>query len=136
MGARFSASLTAAAPFQIQLQAPASGRLQLLEVQIFGDSSSGSASVPVVTRPSSAGTGTGTALPLDGTGTAGAIVVTSFSAAPALPVVSTYSGNLPYNRRRRFKLGELSVEAGEALLIYAAASGGHTLSGHVIWEES
>lgn len=135
MGARFSASLSAAAPFQIQLTAPSGRRISLLQVLISGDNSSGSASWPVISRPSTPGSGTGTGLPLDGTGSPASTVVTSFAVSPSTPTAPTGSFNLPYTHRKTFAPGMVVVEGGESILVYAAASGGQTLSGSIIWEE-
>lgn len=137
LGAKYRGSVSGAAPLEIQLTASANHPVYVTGFFACGENASGSASKPVLTRPSTPGTGTGTAVALSqSTPAATATLVTSFSGAPSLPAVNVGAFNLPIRLRWTASPGqEFVLGVGGSGLLYAYASGGHTWSGELHWEE-
>ena len=135
--ASFRANVSGAAPLRIQLTAPAGETVRIRAFTAGGDNTAGNAGRPVLFRPSSPGTGTGTGLAIDGTGVSPtSTVVTSFSVVPTDPTANVGAFNLPMEVHVRFPIAEAPMlEAGGTLVLYAGASGGHTWSGELEWEE-
>src|SRR5260221_11717031 len=126
--ALYKGGVSSAAPLRIQLSTSSTVCAFVKQVSAFGETSSGSASRPVLFSASSAGIGSGIAQPLDGAGEVAATsVITSFSTPPSDPSVSTFSSKLPmslfiiYPRR-----SEVVVLPSGHLNLYASATGGHS----------
>jgi hypothetical protein len=134
---RYKGGISGASPLEIQLSADATHPLYVVGFSAMGENASGSASKPVLTRPSSPGVGTGSALPLSPSSpTASGSLVTSFSSPPSLPSVNVGAFNLPLRLRWMASPGqEVVLGVSGSLLLYAYASGGHTWSGELLWEE-
>lgn len=141
--ARFAGSESLQAPLRLQLLAPAStGAIGILVgIRAVGDNSLGSASRPVVTRPSTIGVGNNS--PPEIRGSASTVprctFLTAYSTAPFTPILTTGSYNLPIEVSWQVDTEEGIVVGGQgvdtALLLFAAASGGHTWTGEMVWEE-
>lgn len=134
---KYKGGVSGAAPLEIQLTAPATSRVYITGFMVCGENASGSASKPVLTRPSSPGSGTGTAVSLSPSAPAArSTLVTSFSGAPSIPSVNVGSFNLPLRIRWSAAPGhEFILAVNESALLYAYASGGHTYTGELTWEE-
>lgn len=134
---KYKGSVTGAAPLKIQLTASSSHPAYVTGFFACGENAAGSASKPVLTRPSTPGTGSGTAVALSVSApTATATLITSFSGAPSLPIVNVGAFNLPLRLRWYATSGqEFVLGVGGSGLLYASASGGHTWSGEINWEE-
>lgn len=145
MPPRFEGGTSGAAPLRIQLATTASGDGSVASVigwSVAGENTSGAASRPIISRPSSIGTGTGQTPEVrsrPSSATPNCELLTTFSGAPSVPAVSEGSFNLPIvvswlgNREDGVIVGSQGASA--ALLLYASASGGHTWTGAIIWEE-
>jgi len=127
------------APLRLQLSAPVGtiGRVQ--EIWCEGENSSGSASRPHVSRPSTIGVGA--AIPVTGIGgtwrTPSCTLTDTFSVGPSLPAVVSGPLSLPIVVQSVFSTPILVGGQGVlgALLVYADASGGHTWTASIRWEE-
>lgn len=134
---KYKGSVSAAAPLEIQLTASSSHPVYITGFFACGENALGSASKPVLTRPSTPGTGSGTAVALSVSAPAAtASVITSFSGGPSLPAVNVGAFNLPLRLRWHATLGqEFVLGVSGTGLLYAYASGGHTWTGELLWEE-
>lgn len=136
---KYKGGVSGAAPLQMQITAHVSNPIRVVGFFVCGENSSGSASKPVLTRPSSPGSGTQvTAEKLSPSApVSGAYLATSFSSPPSLPSVNVGAFNLPLRIRWTAALGQEFVVAQQKdVLLYAYASGGHTWTGEIIWEEA
>jgi len=114
--------------------------LLLFEINASGENISGSASFPVISRPAVSGVASST-LPVVSLNHSGAILsqaapAVAFSSPPTLPPVSSGPFYLPIIFDIRLPEGsECIVQTSNVLLLYAAASGGHTWTAGMTWEE-
>ncbi len=146
MARRFEGGAAGQAPLQIQLSTTASGDGSVAVVvgyRATGESATGSASRPILSRPSTLGVGSTTVSNLRSVPvgvTPACNLLASFSSAPSLPGVNEGTFNLPIriswltNPEDGIVVGSQGAEAG--LLLYASASGGHTWTGSIVWEEA
>lgn len=143
MAARFVAASAGAAPFIIQVEtARADSMLRVYRFELSGDNSSGSITRPALYRPATAGTGLGNvARPLAvQSGAATCPAYNSFSANPTIPSLATLSAKLPKTVEWVASPGGELLVVGNGsttgkVVLYAGASGGHTWSGEINWEE-
>lgn len=145
MARRFEGGATGQAPLQIQLSTTASGTGSVALVvgyRATGENALGSTSRPILSRPSTLGVGSTTvsnlrSIPIGLTPACN--LLSQFSSAPSLPGVNEGTFNLPLrinwmtNPEDAIVVGTQGAEAG--LLLYASASGGHTWTGAIVWEE-
>lgn len=142
--AAYRFAVGALAPLQIQLgpvvAAPLNaGVARIREAAAYGENAIGTASNPILVRPSVIGTGTQIFVaPLDPGGASSTFqLITSFSSAPTHFTPASGPVTLPITRRIVFPRGSEFIVYGPsaAALLYANASGGHTWSGELAWEE-
>lgn len=145
MARRFEGGAQGAAPLQVQLSTSASGAGSVAHVVGYranGETTTGSASRPILSRPSTIGTGSSVSADLRSIpvgASPACTLITSFSGSPSVPGVTEGTFNLPIriswlgNPEDAIVVG--SQGAAAALLLYATASGGHTWSGVLVWEE-
>jgi hypothetical protein len=132
----FRGGISGAAPLQIQLGTTSTGWALIRETYACGENALGSASRPTLSRPSVPGVGTGASQSTDGRFTAQSSIVTAFSSAPSTPSVSSGTFNLPIRETWHAPPGgAFVVGASGFALFYAAAAGGHTWTGNIVFEE-
>lgn len=134
----FSGGVAGAAPLMLQLKTPASTWARLRMAAAGGEATTGSCSRPNLSYPSTIGTASTTVTPrsLSPGWTALCELGSQFSLSPSTPGGSSFSGNLPFYFHFQAAPGTgLLVEPSSALLFYASASGGHTWTGYLEWEE-
>lgn len=139
---RFAGGAYDAAPLIVQVKTTASGpgsSLVVFAIEAKGQNSTGSASRPVLYRPGTPGTGTPVTPQVRGLNQASVSAVellTSFSANPSLPSVGSGAFNLPIRVSwMTDPKNGIVASLGGALALYQNASGGHTISGSISWEE-
>lgn len=143
--ARFEGMASGAAPLQLQLSTTATGAgsvALVVGLRAEGENALGSASHPVVYRPSTVGTGTGVTAEvrsMPATAANACTFLTTYSGAPSTPTLTSGSWNLPMRVSWVAPPTEAIVVGNQgaiaALGLYALASGGHTWSGAMVWEE-
>lgn len=134
--ALYKAARSGAAPLLIEVRNTSSGMVEVLGMSAAGESTSGSASRPVLYRPSSGGSGSGSAVCLSGSTTAASTVITSFTANPSLPAVTSGSFNLPIRVRWVSTPGNgMILDLSASVVLYAVGNSGHTWNGEILFEE-
>lgn len=137
---RFIGTVANAAPLLIQVASGAGSTSVCFGVEVAGQSSTGTASRPVLWRPSTLGTGTAQTPEARGQGSVGAVstatLLTAFGTSPSLPVVSTGAFNLPIKVSWLVDPSDGIVFAlGGAVAFYQNAAGGHQINGSITWED-
>lgn len=135
--ALFKIGARAAGPLKIQLGTPATIIAEVRGIVAGGDNATGAASRPLLTRPSTAGTGTGTIVPIDSpVAVSGCTGITSFVTSPPAPTSSASSANLPIRVNIQMPRGNgFVVGVSSYAYLFANATGGHTWTGELIFEE-
>lgn len=145
--ALFKGAVSKASPLLIQVTAPSTGPIHVMEWSAYGETGAGATSHPVIFRPSLHGTGFGVAIPwappgkpeAPDTTTAQAVseVVTRFATLPSLPIVNVGSYNLPIRRKWAAPTNDqrIVVPADRAICLYARTVSPHEWSGEITWEE-
>lgn len=133
----FRCGISGAAPLRVQLGTNSSTYIEITTINAFGETTTGSASRPVVTHPTNPGSGTGTVVGIDSpVAVSGVDGITAFTVAPSNPTVSTFSANLPMRIHTRTPKGSgYIVPPNSYALLYAVGNGGHTWTGSLEWEE-
>lgn len=137
---RFIGTAANQAPLLIQVTSGAGSTSVCFGIEVAGQSSTGTASRPVLWRPSTLGTGTAQLPESRGEGsfgaTSSATLLTAFGTSPSLPVVSTGAFNLPMKISWLVDPSDGVVFAlGGAVALYQNAAGGHQINGSVTWED-
>lgn len=127
-------------PLQVQLgvSTRADSVARIREVAVYGESTTGFASDPVLVRPSAPGLGTENFVdPLSPGGAQSSFpIIYAFTTAPTKPIPTGQALFLPVTRRFVFPRGsEFIVYGNAAALLYATSSGGHLWGGELAWEE-
>lgn len=136
--ARFKAS-AAAATLQLQLSTSALTPAEVVGYSAYGQTTTGSTTRPAFTRPVTGGTPSevsrANSLTPSTNPQTGAYA--TFSVAPSTPTgLSSGSYNLPLNLRwEAARSRGIIIPVSAFGLLYAAATGGHSWLGEVIWEE-
>lgn len=145
MARRFEGGAAGQAPLRVQLSTTATGAGSVAIVvgyRATGESTTGSASRPLLSRPSTLGVGTTAgsdirSIPSGATPSCN--LLTSYSSAPTVPPSTEGTFNLPVriswlcNPEDGIVVGSQGAVA--AILLFASASGGHLWTGSLVWEE-
>lgn len=142
MGLVYESGVTGASPLLIQLATPFnSGYAIVREWSAFGDNATGAGSRPVFFRPGTPGSSAGIIEPpistRDGfTQTHYCTFSTTFVTPPSLPTVNVSNFLLPMRVRVVYpENGGFVLTNNDAVVLYAAASAGHSWTGRLVWEE-